>query len=343
MAAAKRSAVLAKLLARADRELLPKLGPAMHKGQAGRVAVVGGCALYTGAPYYAAISSLRAGGDLAFVLCSPDAATPIKSYSPELMVAPVLDSPWARAQSDTVEACLARAKSVVVGPGLGREAAVTGAAKRIIELAKERGLPIVLDGDALWLVARDTSIISGYTRAVLTPNAPEFARLWGGAFDGAEPPAECEAERWGDGEGGAVERDGGDVLAGRLALKLGGVTVLRKGREDWASDGTAAIGCALSGSARRCGGQGDVLAGAVAVALGWAFAAERPAADATVLAAFCASAAVRTAAADAFDRRARGTLTTDIIDALPGAFQALYPVAADDAVVGRERVRGRNG
>ena len=40
------------------------------------------------APYYAAMASLRSGGELATVFTSPDAATPIKSYSPELMVIP---------------------------------------------------------------------------------------------------------------------------------------------------------------------------------------------------------------------------------------------------------------
>ena len=60
-----------------------------HKGSSGRVGVLGGSAQYTGAPYYAAMATLKAGADLAYVFCAQEAALPIKSYSPELMVAPV--------------------------------------------------------------------------------------------------------------------------------------------------------------------------------------------------------------------------------------------------------------
>ncbi|KAI2493478.1 ATP-dependent (S)-NAD(P)H-hydrate dehydratase [Fragilaria crotonensis] len=46
------------------------------------------CAVYR-APYYAGMAALHAGADLAFIFCAQEAALAIKSYSPELMVAPV--------------------------------------------------------------------------------------------------------------------------------------------------------------------------------------------------------------------------------------------------------------
>ncbi len=55
--------------------------------------VLGGSFDYTGAPYFAAISALKAGADLAYVFCEKDAAIPIKSYSPELMVSGIIDRP----------------------------------------------------------------------------------------------------------------------------------------------------------------------------------------------------------------------------------------------------------
>lgn len=64
----------------------------LHKGQAGRIGVIGGCEEYTGAPYYAAMASLRAGCDLAHVFCNQQAAPVIKSYSPDLIVHPYLQS-----------------------------------------------------------------------------------------------------------------------------------------------------------------------------------------------------------------------------------------------------------
>ena len=74
--------------------VVPRLTNTMHKGQCGRVAVFGGCILYTGAPYFAAISALKCGADLVHVFCEKEAGTVIKSYSPELIVHPVLDAEY---------------------------------------------------------------------------------------------------------------------------------------------------------------------------------------------------------------------------------------------------------
>lgn len=46
----------------------------------------GGSEDYTGAPYFASMSALRTGADLAFVFTAEEAAPALKAYSPELMV-----------------------------------------------------------------------------------------------------------------------------------------------------------------------------------------------------------------------------------------------------------------
>lgn len=71
-----------------DACILP-LDSQSHKGSSGRVGVLGGSERYTGAPYYAGMAALHVGSDLAFVFCAEEASLAIKSYSPELMVAPV--------------------------------------------------------------------------------------------------------------------------------------------------------------------------------------------------------------------------------------------------------------
>ena len=63
----------------AVRVLVPPLGGGAHKGEAGKIGVVGGSKEYTGAPFFAAASSLRAGSDLAHVFCSASAAPVIKA------------------------------------------------------------------------------------------------------------------------------------------------------------------------------------------------------------------------------------------------------------------------
>lgn len=70
---------------------IPGMNSEHHKGQHGRIGVVGGSSEYTGAPYFAAISALKVGADLVHVFCHQEAAIVIKSYSPELIVHPILN------------------------------------------------------------------------------------------------------------------------------------------------------------------------------------------------------------------------------------------------------------
>ena len=72
-------------------EIMPKLSLNKHKRQDGRICIIGGSAEYTGAPYFAAISVLRGGGDLLHVICDYNAGNSIKSYGPEIIVEPYLD------------------------------------------------------------------------------------------------------------------------------------------------------------------------------------------------------------------------------------------------------------
>ncbi|KAK9401769.1 ATP-dependent S-NADPH-hydrate dehydratase [Crotalus adamanteus] len=220
--------------------------------QDGRIGIVGGCQEYTGAPYFAAISALKVGADLSHVFCTKDAATVIKSYSPELIVHPVLDSPDAVRE---VESWLPRLHSVVIGPGLGRDDILLEHAKGIIEKSKVKGIPIVIDADGLWLIAQQPSLIQGYPRAILTPNAMEFSRLYEAML--RDPVDNSDYH--------------GCLL--RLSQALGNLTIVQKGERDLISDGEKVLVCSHEGSSRRCGGQGDILSGSLGVLAHWAFLA----------------------------------------------------------------------
>lgn len=74
------------------KDLIPELSLQSHKGQLGRVAIIGGSQEYTGAPYFSAMAALRTGVDLVHVFCDQSASFVIKSYSPELIVHPYLIS-----------------------------------------------------------------------------------------------------------------------------------------------------------------------------------------------------------------------------------------------------------
>uniref|UniRef100_A0A8C3W5C5 ATP-dependent (S)-NAD(P)H-hydrate dehydratase n=1 Tax=Catagonus wagneri TaxID=51154 RepID=A0A8C3W5C5_9CETA len=288
------------------RSIVPPLTTGKHKGQDGRIGVVGGCREYTGAPYFAAISALKVGADLSHVFCTQEAAPVIKSYSPELIVHPVLDSP------DAVRAVgewLPRLHALVVGPGLGRDHVLLENAKGILEAAKAGGIPVVIDADGLWLVAQQPALVQGYPKAVLTPNHVEFSRLSEAVL--GEPP---------DGR----DRRGA-VL--RLSQALGNVTVVQKGERDVIADGVQVLECSQEGSSRRCGGQGDLLSGSLGVLAHWALRAGPEKTDGPsplLVAAFGACALTRQCSRQAFQKHGRSTTTTDMIAEVGPAFSRLF-------------------
>lgn len=67
-----------------------------------------------------------------------------------------------------------RLDCLVVGPGLGRDPLLLDIARSVIQRARAAGLPLVLDGDGLFLVAREPALVEGYSQCILTPNLNEF-------------------------------------------------------------------------------------------------------------------------------------------------------------------------
>ncbi|XP_075923591.1 ATP-dependent (S)-NAD(P)H-hydrate dehydratase isoform X3 [Petromyzon marinus] len=289
------------------RGIIPPLSPSKHKGQAGRVGIVGGSRDYAGAPYFAAISALKVGADLSHVFCTKDTAVVIKSYSPELIVHPILDHENIGQEMDT---WLPRLNSLVVGPGLGRDPEILENVKIIIEKAKSKGIPIVIDADGLWLVTQNPALIHGHRFIILTPNAIEFNRLQQTTL----------------GEGTAVQGNKYAALT-QLCLALGNVTIVQKGQEDLVSDGETVLVCEHEGSFRRCGGQGDLLSGATGIMVYWALAANPTISNGvnpTLLGAYGACTLTRQCNRQAFLKHGRSTTTEDMIAEIGPAFRMLY-------------------
>ncbi|XP_028447886.1 ATP-dependent (S)-NAD(P)H-hydrate dehydratase isoform X2 [Perca flavescens] len=289
------------------KRIVPPLTSKKHKGQDGRIGIIGGCQDYTGAPYFAAISALKVGADLSHVFCTKDAATVIKSYSPELIVHPVLDSPNA---VEEIEKWLPRLHGLVVGPGLGREDVLLKTAKEVIEKSKARDIPIVIDADGLWLVTQQPSVIQGYQKGILTPNFMEFTRLYEALHH--EPMDSSDHQR--------------SVM--QLSVAMGNLTVVLKGEQDLITDGTKVISCSIEGSGRRCGGQGDLLSGSMGVLAHWAHAASAAgigrSLNPSVVAAFGACSLTRQCNSQAYQRHGRSTTTSDMIQEIGTAFKKLF-------------------
>jgi ATP-dependent NAD(P)H-hydrate dehydratase len=291
-----------------SRAFIPSLTNAMHKGQAGRIGVIGGSEEYTGAPYFAAISALKVGADLAHVFCAREASAVIKSYSPELIVHPLLD------REDAVEAIMEwapRMHCFVVGPGLGRDPKILNVVAQLIEKLREMDKPLIIDADGLFLITAQVELIKGYSKVILTPNSVEFSRLCSAVLgEDVKPAPSASAEK-----------------VRELAMTLGYVTILHKGATDVASNGRLVVCCCGGGSNRRCGGQGDLLAGSLAVLFHWALVfGDRGDAPAPpeLLAAYGACRLTRECARLAYSQNGRSTTTTDLVRLIHQAFSFLF-------------------
>ena len=291
------------LLMQKVKNIVPRLSTSLRKGDCGRIGIFGGCVLHSGAAYIAAISALKTGADLVHVFCEKDAGPVISSYSPEIIVQPVLDQEYGM---EEIDEWLPRLGCVVVGPGLGRNQAMLGRISIILEKVKLLNIPIVIDSDGLWHLMTNPGILKGYTRAVITPNAVEFSLLVSVILNKEVSPSVCPDHQ----------------LVEELAGVLGNLTVIHKGAHDVISDGKYTEDCHTGGSARRCGGQGDILAGVTAVFLTWAYTRERP--DNAVLAAWAATTLGRGCAARAYSREGRGATAVDIVNQISTEFSRLY-------------------
>ncbi|KAJ7623143.1 Ribokinase-like protein [Roridomyces roridus] len=300
------------------KQLIPPLDGSLHKGQSGRFGVLGGALDYTGAPFFAAITSLRFGADLSHVICSPTAAGAIKTYSPDLIVHPILreDKPSEEVSAE-LDSILSRLHVLVIGPGLGREPYMQSYAKLALSLARKKEMYLVLDADALWMIGQELDLIKGYRRVVLTPNVAEFARLREQVGIDPNSPAEDRAAL--------------------VSKALGGVTVLQKGATDIISvdagkDAQETFTVDVLGGLKRCGGQGDILSGAVGTMLAWSKCYENgvfgdksiPASRFPMLAAVGASVVTRTASRRAFEKEGRGVVTQDMLPEIGKAFAEVF-------------------
>lgn len=228
------------------------------------------------------------------IFCESSAAIPIKCYSPELIVHPVLDSSGGLAM---IKPWLDRLHTVVIGPGLGRKEDTLKVVSEVIGMLKQRKIPLVIDADGLFLITENLKLLEGVeSPVVLTPNAIEYQRL--------------------------SSKIGSPQIRDYLGKYI---SILRKGEVDeLLSSHEVQWKRNAGGSTRRCGGQGDLLSGSIATFLYWTLANKEnldtntdKSAMAASVACFTACNVVRTCNEKAYKEMGMGALASDMIKYIP--------------------------
>jgi len=257
-----------------------------HKGERGRVVVVGGDAGMSGAIRMAGRAAFAAGAGLVHAVAPPDTVDALVQAEPDLQT---LAHPFDKSPSSALLELIARADAVVIGPGLGR---AQGRRRFIIALLEAAGA-VVLDADALVAfagAAAELTPLAAGRAMVLTPHPGEFRAMFPALA------AKRELDPW------AVA----ELAAGEIAA-----TVLLKGVPTVvAAPGRRLLTVVAGNPGLATGGSGDVLSGLVGANLA---AGQEP----DIAAALGAQILGR--AADLAVRRhtARSLRPMDVIQALP--------------------------
>lgn len=212
-----------------------------HKGQFGRMLVIGGSKNYSGAPAYSSLTGIHFGIDLVITYVPEIVGDVIRSYSPNMIVRTNPGNWLKESAFDEILELITWANVVLIGPGLGLEKKTEDLLIRVIEELNKQKKSYVLDADALKLIKNHLDLIKNQ-KAILTPHSGELKLMTGIDFPPNNQIEECSKK----------------ILD--LAKKLGVVLII-KGPNDYISDGSKVkinrTGCAEM----SIGGTGDVLAG----------------------------------------------------------------------------------
>lgn len=161
-----------------DTPGLPARDQDGHKGDFGEVLFVAGAESYFGAPYFAALSFLKAGGGYSH-LAAPRSMTPfIANKGSEIVFVPQKTTVAGSISIENKDALVALSEKmdmVVLGPGLSLDKETRQLAR---ELAKEINKPLLIDGDGITALCEDPDIIMQRTgETILTPHLGEMSRI----------------------------------------------------------------------------------------------------------------------------------------------------------------------
>ncbi len=222
------------LLATKPRELTA------HKGDFGKLLVIGGSEVFSGAPTLVSFAALRTGVDIAYLAAPAKTAYAIASMSPDLITVKIEGDNFNPKSIDAIKPYLSMVDAVAMGPGLGQTAETAKFVKACVDEVEKAKKPLLLDADGL-------KAFSKFKRAlkvplVLTPHAGEYAILTG------EPLPDSQEER---------------ISAIQQTAKKLNATILVKGKTDIICDGERVKLNFTGNPGMTVGGTGDVLSGVV--------------------------------------------------------------------------------
>lgn len=159
---------------------LPTRAADSHKGDYGRVLVLGGSRGMSGAPALAGMAALRSGAGLVTLAVPAHIQSTVASFEPAYMTLSCGSEESASIPSGERERLLRVAgnmSAVALGPGMGTDPSTVTLVHRLFQ---ELTVPTIVDADGLNALSKDITLLSNSPAPrILTPHPGEFARLAG--------------------------------------------------------------------------------------------------------------------------------------------------------------------
>jgi len=157
---------------------LPERARDTHKGSYGRALFIAGSSSYLGAPYFSALSFLKAGGGLSYLATPKSISSILAGKGSEIVFVPQKETPSGSIAIENKDDLLEfsqKVDMVVMGPGLS----LTKETQELVrELAPKIKKPLLIDGDGITAIAEDLGRIKNREAAtILTPHLGEMSRI----------------------------------------------------------------------------------------------------------------------------------------------------------------------
>ena len=222
-----------------DQTLLEKViierSRTSHKGDYGRLLLLGGTYPYGGAIIMAALAAVKSGAGLVTVGTDRENIPALHSHLPEAMAFALQDKQLLKEQLD-------KAEVVLLGPGLGDDAFGENLVKQVFASLRQNQI-LIVDGGALTILAR-TSLSFPLSQLILTPHQKEWEKL----------------------SGIPIEKQNEGTTASVLTSFPQGTILVEKGSATriWQAGQSDYYQLQVGGPYQATGGMGDTLAGMIA-------------------------------------------------------------------------------
>jgi hydroxyethylthiazole kinase-like uncharacterized protein yjeF len=149
-----------------------------HKGDFGRILVIGGSDVFSGAPALTGMAALRTGADLVTILTPEPVVSAVRAYSPNLMVRSLGTHILVKESIDSIMELVNSQDVIALGPGLGLAQDTISTVRAVVSHLLEIKKPLVIDADGLKALASSGIHLNSET-TVMTPHWGELSILLG--------------------------------------------------------------------------------------------------------------------------------------------------------------------